>query len=74
MLDLLETLSSMGRADLAFQIINQTTYPGFGYMIANGSTTVSCEIGEGEGEREREEGEGERYLYSSKFEQFCNEF
>jgi len=37
---MLEILSDMGRSDLAFEIINQITYPGFGYMIAFGATTM----------------------------------
>jgi len=37
---LLPTLTKMGRADLAYDIVNQTTYPGWGYMVANGATTL----------------------------------
>jgi alpha-L-rhamnosidase len=37
---LLPTLTKMGRSDLAYDIVNQTTYPGWGYMVANGATTL----------------------------------
>lgn len=37
---LLDALVKHGRADLAFKIVNQRTYPGWGYMIENGATTV----------------------------------
>ena len=37
---LLETLSECGRADLVFQMVNSTEYPGWGYMLANGATTL----------------------------------
>lgn len=37
---LMRTLSDNGRADLAFQIASQKTYPGWGYMIEKGATTV----------------------------------
>lgn len=36
-----ETLSDMGRADLVYAMLNQTDYPGYGYMVGNGATTVS---------------------------------
>ena len=37
---LLEALSEGGRADVAYQIVNQETYPSWGYMLANGATTL----------------------------------
>lgn len=37
---MLDALVKCGRADLAYKIITQDTYPGWGYMIANGATTV----------------------------------
>lgn len=37
---LIEYLESIGRDDLLFTIINQKTYPGWGFMLANGATTL----------------------------------
>ncbi len=37
---LMRTLSDNGRADVAFQIANQKTYPGLGYMVEKGATTI----------------------------------
>lgn len=37
---LLEALTSAGRADVAYQIAAQETYPSWGYMLANGATTL----------------------------------
>lgn len=37
---LLEVLSREGLHDLAFKLATQTTYPSWGYMIANGATTI----------------------------------
>ncbi|MCU1262691.1 MAG: alpha-L-rhamnosidase, partial [Bryobacterales bacterium] len=37
---LMRTLSENGRADVAFQIANQKTYPGWGYMVEKGATTI----------------------------------
>ena len=37
---LMRTLSDNGRADLAFTIATQKTYPGWGYMVEKGATTV----------------------------------
>ena len=37
---LLPLLSRSGRADLAYDLAAQTTYPSWGYMIANGATTL----------------------------------
>lgn len=37
---LLEALSANGYADVAFKIATQTTYPGWGYMLENGATTL----------------------------------
>jgi len=37
---LLDTLTKYGYAELAYKIVTQTTYPGWGYMIENGATTL----------------------------------
>ncbi len=37
---LLEALSDHGHIDTAFEIVNQTTYPSWGYMLAHGATTL----------------------------------
>jgi alpha-L-rhamnosidase len=37
---LLEALSSQGRTDIAFKIVNQRGFPGWRYMIDNGATTL----------------------------------
>jgi alpha-L-rhamnosidase len=37
---LMRTLSDNGRADLAYRIATQATYPGWGYMIEKGATTI----------------------------------
>jgi alpha-L-rhamnosidase len=37
---LMRTLSENGRTDLALKIATQTTYPGWGYMIEKGATTI----------------------------------
>ena len=37
---MLNSLSDSGRADLAFDIADQNTFPGWGYMLANGATTL----------------------------------
>jgi alpha-L-rhamnosidase len=37
---LMRTLSDNGRADVAFEIATQKTYPGWGYMIEKGATTI----------------------------------
>jgi alpha-L-rhamnosidase len=37
---LLPTLTQAGGSDLAYDLATQTTYPSWGYMIANGATTV----------------------------------
>lgn len=37
---LLATLSELGRTDLAFEIVSQKTFPGWGYMIENGATSL----------------------------------
>jgi alpha-L-rhamnosidase len=36
---LLQYLQEIGRNDLLFEIVNQTTYPGWGYMLEQGATT-----------------------------------
>ncbi len=33
-------LTEYGNTDLAFKLASNTTYPGYGYMIANGATTI----------------------------------
>ena len=37
---LLEVLTEMGRADLAYTLMNQRDFPGFGFMIEKGATTI----------------------------------
>ncbi|SMC39545.1 alpha-L-rhamnosidase [Pedobacter africanus] len=37
---LMRTLTSIGRADLAYRIATQKTYPSWGYMIENGATAI----------------------------------
>lgn len=37
---LLEVLCNEGHADLAYTIVTQEDYPGWGFMIANGATTI----------------------------------
>ncbi len=37
---LMRTLSDNGRPDIAFRIATQKTYPGWGYMIEKGATTI----------------------------------
>ena len=37
---LMRTLSEIGRADLAFRIASQKTYPSWGYMVEQGATTI----------------------------------
>ncbi len=37
---LLPVLSQTGRTDLAYELASQTSYPSWGYMIANGATTL----------------------------------
>ncbi len=37
---LMEALTKMGRADLAYDLATQTTYPSWGYMISHGATTL----------------------------------
>ncbi len=37
---LMRTLTQNGRADLAFHLATNTTYPGWGYMIENGATAI----------------------------------
>lgn len=36
----LDTLTKYGRADLAYRLATQTTYPSWGYMIKEGATTL----------------------------------
>lgn len=37
---LLEVLTAMDRADLAYTLMNQRDFPGFGFMIEKGATTI----------------------------------
>ena len=37
---LLEVLSDTGHAEAAWKVVAQTSYPGWGYMVAEGATTV----------------------------------
>ena len=37
---LMRTLTDMGRADLAYRVATQKTYPSWGYMIENGATAI----------------------------------
>lgn len=37
---LMRTLTENGQGDLAYKIVTQTSYPGWGYMISKGATTV----------------------------------
>ncbi|MFD1771987.1 alpha-L-rhamnosidase [Sphingobacterium suaedae] len=37
---IMRTLTDMGRADLAYRIASNKTYPSWGYMIENGATTI----------------------------------
>ncbi len=36
----MRTLSDNGRPDVAYKIATQTTYPGWGYMVEKGATTI----------------------------------
>jgi alpha-L-rhamnosidase len=35
----MDALARIGRTDVAMTVLNQTTYPGFGYEISQGATT-----------------------------------
>ncbi|MBD1420553.1 alpha-L-rhamnosidase [Sphingobacterium chuzhouense] len=37
---IMRTLTDMGRADLAYKLATNTTYPSWGYMLENGATTI----------------------------------
>jgi alpha-L-rhamnosidase len=37
---MLDELSKLGKTDVAYAIVNQNTYPGWGYMLENGATTL----------------------------------
>ncbi|MGB2906690.1 MAG: family 78 glycoside hydrolase catalytic domain [Candidatus Aminicenantaceae bacterium] len=37
---MLDVLSRSGRADMAYRIVNQKTFPGWGYMLKQGATTL----------------------------------
>lgn len=37
---MLQSLSRFGRADVAYTVVNQKTFPGWGHMLAGGATTL----------------------------------
>jgi alpha-L-rhamnosidase len=37
---MLQALADSGRADVAFEMVNQRTFPGWGHMLENGATTL----------------------------------
>ena len=37
---LLDVLTQIGRVDVAYTVVNQETYPGWGFMLENGATTL----------------------------------
>jgi alpha-L-rhamnosidase len=37
---MLHALADSGRTDVAFQVVNQSTFPGWGYMLEHGATTL----------------------------------
>jgi alpha-L-rhamnosidase len=37
---MLNALTELGRADIAYKIVNQRTFPGWGFMLENGATTL----------------------------------
>ena len=37
---MLLALADLGRSDVAYEIVNQRTFPGWGYMLENGATTL----------------------------------
>jgi alpha-L-rhamnosidase len=37
---MLDVLSDAGRADVAYEIVNRTDFPGWGWMLENGATTL----------------------------------
>lgn len=37
---MMEALSRYGKVDIAYRVMTQTTYPGFGYMVGKGATTI----------------------------------
>ena len=37
---MLQALADLGRADVAYEVVNQPTFPGWGYMLKNGATTL----------------------------------
>jgi len=37
---MMEVLTELGKGDVAYAIATQTTYPGWGYMISKGATTI----------------------------------
>ena len=37
---MLQALTDLGRADVAYEIVNQPTFPGWGYMLEQGATTL----------------------------------
>ncbi|MCE5280098.1 MAG: family 78 glycoside hydrolase catalytic domain [Planctomycetaceae bacterium] len=37
---LIDTLTAAGQGELLYKVLNDKTYPGWGYMVANGATTI----------------------------------
>jgi len=37
---MLDALTDLGRAEVAYELVNQRTFPGWGFMLANGATTL----------------------------------
>jgi alpha-L-rhamnosidase len=37
---MLQALADLGRSDVAFEVVNQRTFPGWGHMLENGATTL----------------------------------
>jgi len=37
---MLNALTDSGRADFAYEMVNQRVFPGWGYMLENGATTL----------------------------------
>jgi alpha-L-rhamnosidase len=37
---MLQALADLGRSDVAFEIVNQRTFPGWGHMLESGATTL----------------------------------
>jgi alpha-L-rhamnosidase len=39
-LSMIEGLTKFGRGDVMYEVVTQTNYPGWGYMVAQGATTI----------------------------------